>query len=147
MIALSPKTVLGNALVLLLLLSGCAPTQTYTAPQKDGLVRYPTYGGWDEYGTPMTTRHATVGLPFEWQAVISCRPKGTNPTFIARLVSGRLPPGLEFRKESPYTNDIVGVPTRAGSWSFRIKFENITCNYRSWGDYEADFTIITKGNY
>jgi hypothetical protein len=131
-------------IAVIVLLSSLARHQTATA-QIVGWTCLPTFGGCDEYGTPSSTANATVGLPFEWHLVAGCNTGQWNLAS-AELNTGRLPPGLEFEY---YTYNIVGVPTRAGSFSFQMLFRGISCpgsNYLPYGDYTANFTIVATGN-
>ena len=110
-----------------------------------GWTCLPTYGGCDEYGTPASMANAVVGLPFEWHLVAACNTGEWNLN-AAALTTGRLPPGLELQY---YSYNIVGVPTRAGSFSFQMLFQGISCpggNYLPYGDYTANFTIVVTGN-
>ena len=128
----------------IVLLSSLARHHAATA-QIVGWTCLPTYGGRDEYGTPASTANAVVGLPFQWNLVAGCNTAQWNLQS-ADLNTGRLPPGLEFE---PYTYNIVGVPTRAGSFSFQMLFRGISCpgaNYLPYGDYTANFTIVATGN-
>jgi hypothetical protein len=107
-----------------------------------GWTCLPGYGGCDEYGNPYTTTaNATVGLPFEWHLVAGCNTGGWNLAAV-ELQTGRLPPGLEF----DHTYNIVGVPTRAGSFSFQLLFRGITCPGVPISDWTRDYTIVATGN-
>ena len=128
----------------IVLLSSLARHQMATA-QIVGWTCMPTFGGCDEYGTPASTANAVVGLPFQWNLVAGCN-TGQWDLQSAELNTGRLPPGLEFEYN---TDNIVGVPTRAGSFSFQMLFRGISCpgsNYRPYGDSTANFTIVVTGN-
>jgi hypothetical protein len=136
-------TVLTAGVVAASVLSG-ASFERATA-QIVGWTCLPTYGGCDEYGTPASTANAVVGLPFQWNLVAGCNTAQWDLQS-ADLNTGRLPPGLEFEY---YTYNIVGVPTRAGSFSFQMLFRGISCpgsNYRPYGDSTANFTIVVTGN-
>ena len=124
------------------LLSSLARHHTATA-QIVGWTCLPGYGGCDEYGNPYTTTaNATVGLPFEWHLVAGCNTGDWNLAAV-ELQTGRLPPGLEFEY---YTYNIVGVPTRAGSFSFRLLFRGINCPGVAISDWTRDYTIVATGN-
>ena len=86
-----------------------------------------------------------LGLPFEWRLVARCN-TGTWNVAAAEVNTGRLPPGLEIEPE--YFR-IVGVPTRAGSFSFQMLFRGIECpgsHYLPYGDYNASYTITVTGS-
>ena len=124
------------------LLSSLARHHPATA-QIVGWTCLPGYGGCDEYGNPYTTTaNATVGLPFEWHLVAGCNTGDWNLAAVD-LQTGRLPPGLEFEY---YTYNIVGVPTRAGSFSFQLLFRGINCPGVPISDWTRDYTIVTTGN-
>ena len=134
---------LAGALAPFLVAAGCA--QYEEAAPIVGWTCLPTYGGCDEYGTPASTLNVTVGLPVEWRLVAGCNTGHWNLQS-AEVQTGRLPPGLDFEY---YTYKIVGVPTRAGSFSFQVLFRGIECpgsNYLPYGDYTANFTIIATGS-
>jgi hypothetical protein len=136
--------VIGVGLVAAALLSGGSPERA-TAQSIVGWTCLPTFGGCDEYGTPASTANAVVGLPFKWDLVAGCNTAQWDLQS-ADLNTGRLPPGLEFEY---YTYNIMGVPTRAGSFSFQMLFRGISCpgaNYLPYGDYTANFTIVVTGN-
>ena len=128
-----------GALALLLAMWSCAQ---YEEPAPIvGWTCLPSYGGCDEYGGNYTTANATVGLPFEWRLTARCN-TGTWTVQAAEVGTGRLPPGLEIE---PQYFRIVGVPTRAGSFSLPMLFRGIECpgsNYRPYGDSTANFTIV-----
>lgn len=131
------------ALALLALASGCAQYEE-PAPLV-GWTCMPTFGGCDMYGTPASTLNVVVGLPVEWLVVANCN-TGHWRLQSAEVQTGRLPPGLEL---DTYSYKIVGVPTRAGSFSFQVLFRGIECpgsNYLPYGDYTANFTIIATGS-
>jgi hypothetical protein len=132
-------------IAVVVLLGGLARHHSATAQQAVGWTCLPTFGGCDEYGTASSTANATVGLPFQWNLVAGCNTGQWNLAS-AELNTGRLPPGLEFEY---HTYNIVGVPTRAGSFSFQMLFRGISCpgsNYLPYGDYTANFTIVATGN-
>jgi hypothetical protein len=127
----------------LLLVAACAQYEE-PAPLV-GWTCLPTYGGCDMYGSPATQANAVVGLPFEWRLVASCNTGSWNLDS-AVVNTGRLPPGLDI---DPSYFQIVGVPTRAGSFSFQMLFRGISCpgsNYLPYGDYTASFTIVVTGS-
>ncbi|HEX6102438.1 MAG TPA: hypothetical protein VF031_05270 [Alphaproteobacteria bacterium] len=129
-------------IAVVVLLSSLARHHTATA-QIVGWTCLPGYGGCDEYGNPYTTTaNATVGLPFEWHLVAGCNTGDWNLAAV-ELQTGRLPPGLEFEY---YTYNIVGVPTRAGSFSFRLLFRGINCPGVAISDWTRDYTIVATGN-
>ena len=107
-----------------------------------GWTCLPGYGGCDEFGNPSTFANATVGLPFEWHLVAGCNTGGWNLAAV-ELQTGRLPPGLEFEYQ---TYSIVGVPARAGSFSFRLLFRDINCPGVPISDWTRDYTIVATGN-
>ena len=110
-----------------------------------GWTCLPSYGGCDEYGSHYTTANATVGLPFEWRLTARCN-TGTWTVAAAEVNTGRLPPGLEIE---PGYFRIVGVPTRAGSFSFQILLRGIECpgaSYFPYGDWTQSYTIVVTGN-
>ena len=142
--ALCSAAVLAAGVFAASVLPGASP-QRAAAQSIVGWTCLPTYGGCDEYGTPASTVNAVVGLPFKWDLVAGCNTGQWNLQS-AELNTGRLPPGLEFEY---YTSNIVGVPTRAGSFSFQMLFRGIECpgsNYRPYGDSTANFTIVVTGN-
>lgn len=119
--------------------------QREAAAQTVGWTCLPGYGGCDEYGTPASTANATVGLPFEWRLTAKCN---TGEWYVDSVTvnTGRLPPGLEIE---PDKFRIVGVPTRAGSFSFQMLFRGISCPgsaYLPYGDWSANYTIIATGS-
>ena len=123
------------------LLSG-GPVEKAAAQSIVGWTCLPGYGGCDEYGNPYTTMaNAVVGLPFEWHLVAGCNTGGWNLAAV-ELQTGRLPPGLEV----DHTYNIVGVPTRAGSFSFQLLFRGINCPGVPISDWTRDYTIVTTGN-
>ena len=125
------------------LLSGCAQYEA-EAPIV-GWTCLPSYGGCDEYGSSYPTANATVGLPFEWRLTARCNTGEWN-LVAAEIQTGRLPPGLEIE---PTYFRIVGVPTRAGSFSFQVLFRGISCpgsNYLPYGDWSANYTIVATGS-
>ena len=134
---------IGGAVLAAAVLAGCAQ---YEQPAPIvGWTCMPGYGGCDEYGSPSSTAHATVGLPFEWRLTARCNTGEWNLT-AAEVQTGRLPPGLDIE---PDKFRIVGVPTRAGSFSFQMMFRGISCpgsNYLPYGDYSASYTIVVTGN-
>ena len=131
------------ALALLLIAGACAQ---YEEPAPIvGWTCLPTYGGCDMYGAPSSQANAVVGLPFQWRLVAACNTGEWNLN-AAVLNTGRLPPGLDFEY---YTYNIVGVPTRAGSFSFQMLFRGISCPgsaYLPYGDWSANYTIIATGS-
>jgi hypothetical protein len=132
-----------GALALLLAMWSCAQ---YEEPAPIvGWTCLPSYGGCDEYGGNYTTANATVGLPFEWRLTARCN-TGTWNVAAAEVGTGRLPPGLEIE---PQYFRIVGVPTRAGSFSFQMLFRGISCpgsNYLPYGDWNTNYTIVVTGS-
>jgi hypothetical protein len=132
-----------GGLIAILVAAGCAQYQ-----QEASIVGWtclPNYGGCDEYGSAVSSAYATVGLPFEWRLTARCN-TGTWSVAAAEVSTGRLPPGLEI--EQQYFR-IVGVPTRAGSFSFQMLFRGIECpgsNYLPYGDYNASYTITVTGS-
>ena len=137
-------TLLAAAALVASILSG-ASLERAAAQSIVGWTCLPTYGGCDEYGTPASTANATVGLPFKWDLVAGCN-TGQWDLQSADLNTGRLPPGLEFEY---YTYNIVGVPTRAGSFSFQMAFRGISCpgsNYLPYGDWNTNYTIVVTGS-
>lgn len=138
--ALSGAAALGAAVLAGSLLSGVS-FERAAAQSLVGCL--PGYGGCDEYGNPYaTTANATVGLPFEWHLMAGCNTGDWNLAAV-ELQTGRLPPGLEFEY---YTYNIVGVPTRAGSFSFRLLFRGINCPGVPISDWTRDHTIVATGN-
>ena len=131
------------ALALMLMVVGCAQ---YDQPAPIvGWTCMPAYGGCDEYGGNYTTANATVGLPFDWRLTARCN-TGTWSVDSAVVNTGRLPPGLEIEPE--YFR-IVGVPTRAGSFSFQILLRGISCpgaSYFAYGDWSTSYTIVVTGS-
>jgi hypothetical protein len=129
-------------IAVIVLLSTPARHQAATA-QIVGWTCLPNYGGCDGYGNPYTTTaNATVGLPFEWHLVAGCNSGQWNLQSV-ELNTGRLPPGLEFEY---HTYNIVGVPTRAGSFSFQLLFRGIDCPGVPISDWTRDYTIVVTGN-
>jgi hypothetical protein len=132
-----------GALAPLLLVGACAQ---YEEPAPIvGWTCMPSYGGCDEYGNSYATANATVGLPFEWRLRAGCNTGQWNLQS-AVVNTGRLPPGLEI---DPSYFQIVGVPTRAGSFSFQILLRGISCpgaSYFPYGDWTRELTIIVTGN-
>ena len=137
-------TKLGNliaAAAAAFLLSGCAQQYEEEAPIV-GWICLPAYGyscGGD-YQV-----NATVGLPFEWPLRAKCNPA---PWFWGNpeLQTGRLPPGLEIASDGGPRN-IVGVPTRAGSFSFQILFRGFQCPGGTYNDdYARQYTIVVTGS-
>ena len=132
-----------GALAPLLLVGACAQ---YEEPAPIvGWVCLPSYVGCDEYGGNYTTANATVGLPFEWRLTARCN-TGTWSVDSATVSTGRLPPGLEIE---PGYFRIVGVPTRAGSFSFQMAFRGISCpgsNYLPYCDWNSNYTIVVTGS-
>jgi hypothetical protein len=111
-----------------------------------GWTCLPSYGGCDEYGSNYTTANATVGLPFEWALFAKCSTTREWGLQSVEINTGRLPPGLEIE---PTRFSMVGVPTRAGSFSFQILFRGIECpgsNYLPYGDWTQSYTIVVTGN-
>ena len=80
-----------------------------------------------------------------------CNP-GSMVSGSAELQTGRLPPGLDCRHNTDPSvdlgySDIVGVPTRAGSFSFQILFRGFSCPASNDnGDYTRQYTIVVTGN-
>jgi hypothetical protein len=148
-------SVLARACLCLLLVQAVAAcaVETYEEPATVGWTCLPTYGGCGGYGMPQTVAHATVGLPFEWTVLAGCN-TGDGWYYSGTLIdTGRLPPGLEF--SLPTTNvplggeQIVGVPTRGGSFSFQVVHKDINCSgasYLAFGDLTAQYTIEVRGN-
>lgn len=52
-----------------------------------------------------------------------CKPSG-QWTANQRIISGTLPPGLDFE---PGNFNIAGIPTERGHWVVNLTLENITC--------------------
>ncbi len=100
-----------------------------------------TIGGFDHEGTT----NATVGLSFEWQLQAGCNTGQWNLEGV-EIHTGRLPPGLEY---DPAQYAIIGVPTRAGSFSFEFLFRGVSCpgsNFRPYEDWTRNYTIIVTGS-
>lgn len=135
-----------SALVILALALGSCTTEDYD--QEATIVGWtcmPSYGGCDSYGMNQTVAHATVGWPFEWVLLASCNTGDWNLEW-NELATGKLPPGLEFAEEGDH---IVGVPTRAGSFSFTVTHHGISCpnaSYMPYGDLTGYYTIEVRGN-
>lgn len=150
------KRVVGFFAVLLLsaILVGCASTGDYyeETPQP-GLSVWPYLGiCYEGSGCYQVQQFDLfVGIPASnISAAANCNDNyGQTATWYGSivLVSGQLPPGLEF----DYTGlNVVGVPTRAGTWHFRIRFTGVQCNGQYYDDmltnYYQDVTIKTSGN-
>jgi hypothetical protein len=133
-----------GALAPLLTVAACAQ---YEEPAPIvGWTCMPGYGGCDEYGTPASTANAVVGLPFEWGLLAKCTTTTQWGLQSVEISTGRLPPGLEIE---PTRFSIVGVPTRAGSFSFQVSFRGIECpgsNYLPYGDHSWNYTIVVTGS-
>jgi hypothetical protein len=141
-----------SVLCLLLGLAACA-VQEYEEAPIVGWTCLPTYGGCGAYGMPQSVAYATVGLPFEWMVLAGCNTAESWYYAGTTIDTGRLPPGLEF--SLPTTNvprggeQILGVPTRAGSFSFQVVHKDINCSgasYYAFGDLTAQYTIEVRGN-
>ncbi|MGH6933534.1 MAG: hypothetical protein ACREEE_14000 [Dongiaceae bacterium] len=89
--------------------------------------------------------NSTVGLPFEWRLTAWC-PTAVNEWSVAavEIQAGRLPPGLELQPSFPFR--IVGVPTRAGSFSFQVMLRGIYCPGAINTDFASNYTITVTGN-
>lgn len=113
-----------------------APTVGWTCLPGFGLC---SYGGHDQQ------TNATVGLPFKLELRAGCNTGQWNLAGV-EIETGRLPPGLEY---DPAQYAIVGVPTRAGSFSFQALFRGISCpgsNYLPYGDWSGQYTIVATGS-
>jgi len=145
---------LRNCLGLLLALApGACAVEEYEEAAIVGWTCLPTYGGCGEYGMPQSLAHATVGLPFQWTMLAGCNTAESWYYAGTIIDTGRLPPGLEF--SLPTTDvplggeEIAGVPTRAGSFSFQVVHRDINCTgaaYLAYGDLTAQYTIEVRGN-
>ncbi|MGH6933531.1 MAG: hypothetical protein ACREEE_13985 [Dongiaceae bacterium] len=127
------------------LLAGCAQQYEEEAPIV-GWTCLPGYGHC-EYGDHYRTINATVGLPFQWTFLAGCN-SGQWTVEVVEIQTGRLPPGLEIASDGGPRN-IVGVPTRAGSFSFQMLFRGISCpgsNYLPNGDWGGQYTIVVTGS-
>ena len=127
------------AIAAVVILGGMRPE---AEAQTVGWTCLPNYGG---CGAQTSTANATVGLPFEWRLTAHCN---TGEWYVgsAEIQTGRLPPGLEIE---PEFFRIVGVPTRAGSFSFQMLLRGIECpgsNYLPYGDWTLQNTIVVTGN-
>ncbi|MGH6933533.1 MAG: putative Ig domain-containing protein [Dongiaceae bacterium] len=119
--------------------------QHETEAQTSGWTCLPGFGHCTDYGDGHNpTVNATVGLPFELPFLAGCN-TGQWTYGSVEIQTGRLPPGLDFDNS---TFNIVGVPTRAGSFSFRILFRGIYCPGGDYfnGDHAANYTIVATGN-
>ncbi len=59
------------------------------------------------------------------------------------ILTGRLPPGLDL-VHGP--TKIIGVPTRAGSFSFQVVVRGPICAGETLADFANNFTIVVTGN-
>lgn len=133
-------------------MAACAIEQ-YQEPAIVGWTCMPTYGGCGEYGMSQSVAHATVGLPFRWTMLASCNSAESWYYSGTVIDTGRLPPGLEFSAPTSGAylggEEIVGVPTRAGSFSFQVVHRDISCdgaNYMPYGNLTMQYTIEVRGN-
>lgn len=92
--------------------------------------------GEPKYDSPMNGK---VGLPFSKHPGAPCR--GGHWSANVNLNTGALPPGLRFSGTS-----IEGVPERAGTWHFSVRFSNFTCAGKSYPDVTQTVTIVTEGS-
>ncbi|MGH6933532.1 MAG: hypothetical protein ACREEE_13990 [Dongiaceae bacterium] len=128
------------AIAAALILGGMRPD---AQAQTVGWTCLPNYNGC-EPGTGGLAANATVGLPFERRLVAGCN-TGQWTYGSVELQTGRLPPGLDFDS----TFNIVGVPTRGGSFSFQLLFHGLLCpgsEYLPEGDWSSPYTIVVTGN-
>ncbi len=128
------------------LLAACAPQYEAEAPIV-GWTCMPGFGGCDGYGGHYTPPPATVGLPFKWEMYLGCNAVYKGVSGI-EIQTGRLPPGLEIELTDVWR--IVGVPTRAGSFSFQVLFQSIYCtsdaNHPNYVDWSGQYTIVVTGS-
>lgn len=126
-----------SALMASLTLAGCGMYGSSPPPQQaPGLYR----------GVYMETRsgnlNANVGLPVDWSMRARCVGGSWNLSRVA-IVTGALPPGLRI---DPSSMNIVGVPTRAGTWHLRLRYTGVTCAGKSYKGNTQDLHITTKGS-
>jgi hypothetical protein len=89
-----------------------------------------------KYSSPM---HGKVGLPFSQRPTAPCR--GGSWSASVSIATGALPPGLRLSGTT-----IEGVPERAGTWHFSVRFARLTCAGRSYADVSQNVTIVTEGS-
>lgn len=94
------------------------------------------------FGGPFTLK---VGLPADLVSRSRCVQPGGNvigsTVANTRLETGALPPGLRLDGAR-----IVGVPERAGTWYFRVRFSGISCAGMNYDDQFENVQIITEGS-
>ena len=84
--------------------------------------------------------HAYVGLAVDWSARAHCT-GGDWSMERVEIVTGALPPGLSISGIH-----IVGVPTRAGTWHLQVRFVEIECAGKYYGDETQTLAITTEGS-
>lgn len=115
--------------------------QQETVAQTDGWTCLPNYSS---YGIckGVSELSGIVGLPFARHLSAGCNTGNWSLTGV-EIQTGRLPPGLDFDYS---TFDIVGVPTRAGSFSFQVLVRGANCEGDTRADFTRNYTIVVTGS-
>ena len=59
-----------------------------------------------------------------------------------RIVSGNLPPGMDF---APNASDITGVPTESGHWIVQVELYDVLCNDKNYVDVRQELRFHISG--
>lgn len=82
-----------------------------------------------------------VGHPLTvWNPTATCEPSH-NWTLDAQVVSGSLPPGLDFGKSW----QIEGIPTKRGHWIVTVRASNLMCEGSSYMGFTQQLRFHITG--
>ena len=71
-----------------------------------------------------------------------CVSKNRKWTSDYKILSGKLPPGLEFDK----SNRIIGVPRQRGRWILKVELNNIGCNDSNYKSMNQEIRFHIASN-
>jgi hypothetical protein len=125
-----------------LMISGCVPAGYTNQHNNAGPTKPGLYGltGWNG-GIPDI--NAEVGHPYTvYGPRANCVPS-RNWNGNARIVSGQLPPGMEFNYQDM---SIGGIPTERGHWIVKVELSNIICGGNSYQGLTQDLRFHVTGS-
>ncbi len=94
---------------------------------------------------PATLPDATVGQPYEVAFGGTWPQGGDVGSVTATIESGSLPPGIERQPSAGNeTSRLVGTPTTAGTYTFKVYAKAGQCTMGGCPDDTRDYTIVVN---
>lgn len=136
------------SLLPMLMLVGCAlPKQTQALKKQTGLQ---SIIGWNNAGVSSYTNKTLYGIDIEGKVgyrlevsapTANCVSPSKKWTGYHKIVSGQLPPGLDFNE----TSWIKGIPTKRGNYIVVLELYDIKCNDINYGAYKQELRFHITG--